>query len=315
MHHLNNEPNPSGNSPFANAGYVINLAIATDHSEEIIFGRPSSTGETLELFSVLIRPGGTYIWIHGGEGLYRVGRSERLWELTEELLRVLEESAPHSDLQLEGFFCKYRMRRVEIRELFEEARVHALELHGDMGWRYLAKDENERLWHAATERLYSASAPDAVSRITPPAPWIRWLLPDQIKEWRFDAVTHRIRDLYRQFHLAVLTCLRSNVRRGELVYSLNFNHQGYAFDPANENAELYVQWWPTSPIPDGEYILFADAEFEVGMFTAAVEPTIWAFGRSFAQSFDEAISPYARSFLTELGRSGNDDETPTANST
>jgi hypothetical protein len=305
MHNLNESESISNNNPLVRAGYAIDLALGTDHLEQVIFGVPSTSGETKELFSLLIRPGGTYIWFAGGKGLYFVGRSEHLWELTDELLHALRDPVPQPELQLTGLFSKYMIRRVQEWEFLEEARERESKLHRDMGWRHLSTDEHVRLWDVAINRLRLTSESAGVSHIIPPAPWVEWSLPDPIKVWRFDRVGHRAREFYRQFHLAVLRGLRCNLRKGEIVYCLDLHHQAYVFDPADENAELYVDWWPVSPVPCGEYVLFGDAEFGTGMYTDPADQSVCAFGGSFPHSIDEVLSSGALGTVTELRRSGS----------
>jgi hypothetical protein len=258
---------------FRFAGYGAELSIATDHLEQLTIGLRNSRGKISALFSILIRPSGSYIWFPKGNGLYRVGRPERLWELADDLVREHAEQSEDSDGRQAVLFRIYGMERVKEWQFLEEAQARDAELNLAIGWRPLTDCEDEQFWNLVFKQFWRS--PQGPSHFNVPKPWVTWSFQEQrTKAWHLAAVTRVMRDLWTGINLMTLKCLRHCIRKGEFAFFLDHNHQGYAFDPHEACAKLYARWWPSSLMPCGNRTLFTVADVSIGVYTDPVDGSI-----------------------------------------
>lgn len=105
-----------------------------------------------------------------------------------------------------------------------------------------------------------------------------------------------MREMERNAIKAFIDCTNENER----IFALNWQHQGYSFNPRLEMERNKFDEWLIPLIPDGDYCLFLQEELEWGILGIPLKNEIIVFGEKFTKSF---IVPDFVTKFKKMGRS------------
>lgn len=91
-------------------------------------------------------------------------------------------------------------------------------------------------------------------------------------------------DYYNDLHEKIRQVFCIVTHKGERVIALNWQHDGYSFDPRLEFEKDEFGEWLVPVFPNGDYIFFLTADFSNGIFCDGINLSICLFGDKMLQS-------------------------------
>ncbi|MES0832867.1 DUF2716 domain-containing protein [Nocardiopsis tropica] len=137
----------------------------------------------------------------------------------------------------------------------------------------LSDPEHDDLWDRFDERFSFAPSVERYPGIVEP--------PDSAT-WFLDGPDEAIED-------TVLRGLLDSVLPGEPLYWLDWNHQGYRFDPARVEGPGLPRA-PGQVLPDGDYYIYATRDLRLGTFGHPWEGSLCVFGRDLLARVEDALT-------------------------
>lgn len=88
----------------------------------------------------------------------------------------------------------------------------------------------------------------------------------------------------REMETNALNAFQDCTSENERIYALNWQHQGYTFNPRLEMERNEFDEWLIPLIPDGDYCLFLQKDLEWGILGIPFKNEIIVFGEKFTNS-------------------------------
>lgn len=85
-------------------------------------------------------------------------------------------------------------------------------------------------------------------------------------------------DLEKDINTKMLSVFRKLIPKNDFLYALDWQHKSYTLDPHSFEIQDISEEWPVSIIPNGDYYIFLEKNFEFGVFGHPWEKTMCFFG-------------------------------------
>ncbi|MFI7614707.1 DUF2716 domain-containing protein [Nonomuraea terrae] len=108
-------------------------------------------------------------------------------------------------------------------------------------------------------------------------------------------------ELDRLVRRGLLACVRPD----EPLYFLDWNHQGYRFDPHRVGGPGRP-FWPGTAYPDGDYYLYVTADLRLGTFGHPWEESLCVFGADLLAEVEAGLTALLGPVMRRGGRNAGD---------
>ncbi|TDD44570.1 DUF2716 domain-containing protein [Nonomuraea terrae] len=148
--------------------------------------------------------------------------------------------------------------------------------------------EHDDLWDRFYERFRFQPSIDTYPGVTEPPASVTWHL----------GTGHAIAgELDRLVRRGLLACVRPD----EPLYFLDWNHQGYRFDPLRVGGPGRP-FWPGTAYPDGDYHLYVTADLRLGTFGHPWEESLCVFGADLLTEVEAGLTALLGPVMRRGGR-------------
>lgn len=147
----------------------------------------------------------------------------------------------------------------------------------------LNEEERKPVWDFVRDEL--KFHPDSKYRGHSRLPWRRpFRLPHP---WAVYGIEDMTQEQIDGMGMLVKNCFLRVTRPGERLYALDWQHDGFLFDPRNEEEQRSLrledetgEYWAEFPFwyPDGDYYFFLDEQFRFGYLGHPWRKEIWVYG-------------------------------------
>lgn len=152
----------------------------------------------------------------------------------------------------------------------------------DRGWIDISDDESDAVWERFSREF-------AFRPSTDPRQWPGIRIPSASVTWDLAATWQRPRHWSpattlttfevdtEALELMVMAALRDCTGPTASVYALDWQHADYRCFPHRVD-DVRVEQWPVSIVPNGDYHIFLDRDFQFGVFGHPWQATLSVFG-------------------------------------
>ncbi|KAB8185297.1 DUF2716 domain-containing protein [Microbispora catharanthi] len=125
--------------------------------------------------------------------------------------------------------------------------------------------------------------------------------PSDSVTWHLAAVSGREDPMVDEIQAVIERALLACARPGEPLYWLDWNHQGYRFDP-HRVARPGGPRWPGLAYPDGDYYLYLTSDLRLGTFGHPWEDSLCVFGSDLLAEVEDELTELLGTALRRGGR-------------
>ena len=154
-------------------------------------------------------------------------------------------------------------------------------------WSKLEHSEDVAVWDRFSAQFnFEPSCPATGPGITEPAPSITYDISSAWDDWTYPrAMPPIVADL----HTKALAAFRGLTPIGRYLYVLDWQHDGYHFDPHALSDPGNADSWEVMVVPDGDYYIFLAEDFSFGTFGHPWASTVCVFGQALIDAFEEDL--------------------------
>jgi hypothetical protein len=133
------------------------------------------------------------------------------------------------------------------------------------------------------------------------------------------SITYRISNIFHQGERhykslnsslmdSFLKCFKSLTNEDDWIYALDWQHPGYKFWPHRRFSLDDYGEWKVPILPNGDYYIFLEREFEFGVFGHPWEQTMCVFGERLLSLLNENKPLLFSEVVRKNGRTPSEDE-------
>lgn len=145
-------------------------------------------------------------------------------------------------------------------------------------WIELSEKEHDSVWAVMYSRFafFPRIEPRNFPGFKEPAPSITFSCSEVYGE------EDRFLALNKNLHENMLTIFQQIIQPGDYLYALNWHHPCYKFFPHKDfDTREILEWsaeWPVPILPNGDYYIFLEKNFEFGILGHPWEQSMCIFG-------------------------------------
>ncbi len=146
-------------------------------------------------------------------------------------------------------------------------------------WVRLNDQESDMVWNRIFEEFKFQPSTTMFPSFSVPAPFITFDVSSYYK-------TKSPEVLYENLENQVLQAFRNLTSKDELIYALEWQHEGYWFNPHDDIPKDEFDEWLIPPFPNGDYPFYLEQNFNWGYIGHPWERSITVFGEALIRSLE-----------------------------
>lgn len=258
------------------------LELALDHGEQLTFVRNNESG-LQRLFSIAKRSAGWFLM--GLDGFFQIGEEDRIPEMCERISEFYSIESDTADNVI-GFEQEFSLVPADFKRWCKEGYLRREQDRERKGWTPLSDAEVVSIWESFTEKYTFRRGVDQKSwpGINEPVNSVTWDVSLLLR--LYDEDQSGLQAVEESLHRTLITSLKKQLKPGDRVFALDFNHQCYTFE--TDNISMHdLNSWPITVLPAGDYHVFLSSDLGFGIFGHPWEKSLCIFGDNFHQSFKD----------------------------
>ncbi|MEC1568012.1 DUF2716 domain-containing protein [Bacillus spizizenii] len=151
-----------------------------------------------------------------------------------------------------------------------------------MKWRALSQTKQDRIW-SEVNKIIKWRPGNRFHHIIPPAPYRVFDISSGMssKVGRND-----VRGALTDLETSILMTFQSCTGEHDVMYALDWQHDGYTFSPHQAMPKDEFGDWPVPVFPNGDYYFFFHQDFSWGLLGDSGKCTITVFGEELLEAID-----------------------------
>ncbi|MGM7701810.1 DUF2716 domain-containing protein [Pseudalkalibacillus sp. Hm43] len=146
-------------------------------------------------------------------------------------------------------------------------------------WVPMNDQESEQVWTTIYEEFEFRPSTTIFPSLSVPAPFITYDVSSYYKAKNHEA-------LYEDLENKVIHAFRNLTSQDELIYALEWQHEGYWFNPRDEIPSDEFGEWVVPPFPNGDYPFYLEQNFSWGYIGHPWEKSVIVFGDALISSLE-----------------------------